>query len=207
MSATIKCPDELKQSIINDLSGVPSNTNLSLIELLELINADETDVSIEETPEGLNIDFPGREIYGFTHWYVLAVTNVFSELKRKYPNIGIFGICCYYETVSGTTIGPLFHCEPSDKALRVVEKWQQCAGCGEVLETDTFYNSSRWDFGEGEEFCLCSPECMRAYLENGYTFILNTNHLWTEEQEEAYYDDKLTIEEFLEQMLESSELH
>ena len=230
MPAIIKCPDDLKQSIINDLTAMPAEdedeidfldeeVDLSLVYQMIDIDCDGNDVSIRETPEGLDIHFPIGEVYGPIWDYAYAVADLFAELKRKYPGIGIRGECFAYETNCAGTTGPIFYCEPKDDSLRIVGKWQRCAVCGKILENDTFYNSDQWDGGEGNENCLCSRKCMRAYINNGpshleyheglheyvQTEIINPNNSWSEEQAEAYYNGELSMEEFFEQMLANTE--
>ena len=59
-----------------------------------------------------------------------------KELKKKYGDIAIRGIAYEYETIQEATFGPFFYCTENDTELTVTFEWQECANCGEIVETD-----------------------------------------------------------------------
>lgn len=203
MAAVITCPETLKEAILTDLED--KENEFSLINIVSKLDfSEEDDLIIKETKDGMEILFPVGEIYGQTTDYVDCVTDVFSELKKKYPNIGIRGECYFYETVCAGTTGPIFYCKPSDASLTVVDRWQRCCVCGKILETDTFYNSDQWDFNEGDEKCLCCPTCMLEYAILEYGSIINPNDSFSEEESDAIFDEEITFEElFLQRIREN----
>ena len=154
MPAIITCNKMQQQEIIQFLEE-------QLPECLRLI--DDHSFCLKTTDTELHVLFPVGEIYGYTSDYVQCVGMLFERLKKAYPDIGIWGVAYEYETITANTFGPFFRCKPEDKELNITYQWQMCAQCGSVLDEDTTYNSSQWDFEEGNEECLCCPTCMLLY--------------------------------------------
>ena len=181
MSAKVICSNEIKEELVAKIKS-------QLLEAISQIECDEEEVSVEVDNDGILIKYPVGEIYGYSWDYVRSVNNIFTELKEEYPSIGINGVVYEYETISAFTGGFSFHCESGDKKLSSTQDWQICEVCGNVLETETFYNSSQWDRGEGKRRCICSRECMLKYVLSDYDGI-STNNSWDEELEEEVWDD------------------
>ena len=125
MPASICCNPSDKQSIkfylLTEISKMMSN-----------ICESEDAVDIRETEEGLEVEFPIGEIYGYASDYVQYMPDVFQNLKNIYPDIVIFGIVYEYETRQEVTFGPLFYCGSDDTVLTVTYEWQECACCGRI---------------------------------------------------------------------------
>lgn len=154
MPAIITCNKMQQESIIQFLEK-------ELPECLNMI--DDRSFCLKTTDTQLHVLFPVGEIYGYTSDYVQCIGMLFEKMKKLYPDIGIWGVAYEYETITANTFGPFFRCKPEDKALTITYQWQMCAECGDVLEGEAAYNSSQWDFEEGNEECLCSPTCMLLY--------------------------------------------
>lgn len=184
MPATIFCTQEVK----DELSAILSQ---KLGALMDSIQEDEESILIEETADGLNVDYPTGEIYGYTSDYVQALPHVFRQLKKSYPAIGVEGLVYEYETITCATFGAYFHCAPEDKTLTIdLDNWQECATCGNVVEGDTFYNSSQRDFGEGNLLCLCCPTCMLEYaLDTGWGELEPNASIADSDQDALYSSD------------------
>lgn len=150
-----------------DADAISAYLYKELGDLMEMIHKDHSALSISSSPDGLEVGYPIGEIYGYSSVYVQDMAEVFRTLKEKFPQIGILGIAYEYETISAVTFGPYFYCDPDDKELKVTYKWQCCSVCGKVFDKEVYYNSSAWYRGEGNKNCLCSPECMREYV-NSY---------------------------------------
>lgn len=154
MPAIITCNKMQQQEIIQFLEE-------QLPECLRLI--DDHSFCLKTTDTELHVLFPVGEIYGYTSDYVQCVGMLFEKLKKEYPDIGMWGVAYEYETITANTFGPFFRCKPEDKELSMTYQWQMCAQCGSVLDDEATYNSSQWDFEEGNEECLCCPTCMLLY--------------------------------------------
>lgn len=154
MPAIITCARQQQQSIIQFLED-------QLPECLKLI--DDRSFCIKTTDTELHVLFPVGEIYGYTSDYVQCVGMLFERMKKAYPDIGIWGVAYEYATITANTFGPFFRCQPEDKELTITYQWQMCAQCGAILDGEATYNSSQWDFEEGNEECLCCPTCMLLY--------------------------------------------
>ena len=96
-----------------------------------------------------------------------------------------------YETKCYATYGYYFRCSESDDSLTIVSDWQECACCAGIIEGETFYNSSQFDFEEGNTNCLCSPTCMLEYCLADTFEEVDMNASFTEEEtdEADEYDD------------------
>lgn len=171
MPAFVVCDKKDKEKIKEILQK-------ELEECVEEIDGGE--VLITDNDTGIEVEFPIGEIYGYTSDYVQCVGYTFDKLKRDFPNIGIEGIAYEYETITAVTFGPYFHCKPEDKDLTIIYEWQICTECGKIITTDTLYNSSQWDFEEGNIECICSPTCMLLHV---------LSDSWTEVQGNASIDD------------------
>ena len=181
MSAIIKCSNAIKEEIKSYcLSEIGA--------LMQSIREGADAVTAKVHDDGLEIAFPIGEIYGYTSDYVQALPNVFKELKKKHPDIAVRGIAYEYETVSEATFGPYFYCAAEDKDLTVTFEWQECAVCGNIIETDACYNSSQHDFGEGNLLCLCSPTCMLEYALSKEHGEVQLNGSFDEEEADTIYD-------------------
>ena len=183
MAATIKCEksqiQEIKEILLKELG-----------EMMDSINEDEGCVSVTETEDGLSVEYPIGEIYGYTSDYVQSIPYIFKDLKKKYPSIEVWGIAYEYETICAATFGPLFYCKSTDSDLTVTFDWQECAQCGAIIEGDALYNSSQKDFEEGNLMCLCSPTCMLEYaLDDGWGEVQGDSSLSEEEQDECFEDE------------------
>lgn len=156
--------------------------------LMEMIHEGQSAVSVSSSPDGLDVSYPIGEIDGYSSVYVQDIAGVFKSLKEKFPHIGILGIAYEYETVSAGTFGPYFYCSPDDKELKVTYEWQRCSICGRIFEKNVYYNSSQWDGGEGNLNCLCSPECMREYVNSNpdYERMVDASESMTEDEQEEY---------------------
>lgn len=184
MAATITCSKSVKKEIADFLLE-------KIGEMMEDIREDEDSVTVEETENGLKVEYPIGEIYGYSSDYVKGIAYVFENLKEKYRDIGIYGIAYEYETISDGTFGPLFYCKPEDTKLTVTFEWQECANCGTIVEGDTFYNSSQRDFEEGNLACLCCPTCMLEYaLDDGWGDVEPNDSFDDDEQEEIYDNEE-----------------
>ena len=155
MPAIVKCRPEQRQPIAEFLTA-------KLEKYIEDIDTFD-EVSVEEIDDGLKVEFPVGEIYGYTADYVQCVGYLFEQLKADYPDVGIWGVAYEYETITANTFGPFFYCKPEDKELTTTFQWHMCAECNDVFDTEVFYNSSQWDWEEGNEYCLCCPTCMLMY--------------------------------------------
>ena len=213
MPAIIRCAKELKEQIksellesvqytedmdkydkINAWYGFSDSHPISLSWRVEEYDGYPA-LGITETEEGLSVDFPIGAVYGeCVNTYPESISDAFRELKKKYPGIGIQGECYTYETVSAYTYGVVFHCEPEDAELTVVDHWQECVVCGKILDSDTFYNSDQWETGEGDLNCICCPTCMLEYVIQEYIEIININESWSEEwmEEEEFDPDSIS---------------
>lgn len=184
MAATIKCEQVQKQEIKEILLK-------KLGDMMDSIREDEDCVSVTETEEGLSVDYPIGEIYGYSSDYVQSIPYIFKDLKKKYPSIEVWGIAYEYETISAGTFGPLFYCKSTDSDLTVTFDWQECAQCGKIIEGDAIYNSSQKDFEEGNLLCLCSPTCMLEYsLDDGWGEVEGNASMTEEEQDEIFDDEE-----------------
>ena len=154
MPAIITCNKMQQQSIIQFLEK-------ELPEYLNMI--DDRSFCLKTTDTQLHVLFPVGEIYGYTSDYVQCIGMMFEKMKKLYPDIGIWGVAYEYETITANTFGPFFYCKPEDKTLTITYQWQMCAQCGAILDGEATYNSSQWDFEEGNEECLCCPTCMLLY--------------------------------------------
>ena len=214
MPAIIKCEKDLREQIKTELLEnvidtddmdegdeidaryESSESSLSLINWMD----GYPEIAVTETAEGLAVDFPIGELYGDTWSYLQEVLDVFRALKMKYPGIGIQGLCYSYETVSAYTSGFAFKCDPEDEELSVIDKWQKCAVCGKIVDSDTFYNSGQWEIGEGDLNCICCPTCMLEYLVLGpsdyESEIININDSWAEEWNDEEEPDESSIREY-----------
>lgn len=181
MPAIVTC----KKEDVNDIKSILTE---EILKTMESINSDEDELVIKEVDNGLDIEFPIGEIYGYTSDYVQMIPEVFKMVKEKYRDVAIWGIAYEYETISAITFGPLFYCKSEDLGLKLVYKWQECDVCCNIAETDVVYNSSQWDFGEGNVACVCCPTCMLKYL-------LNRNCWGGLEPNASFTDDE--IEEML----------
>ena len=165
---------------------------------------DGGDVLIEEVDDGLRVDFPVGEIYGYTSDYVQCVGYVFQGLKKNFPNIGVEGLAYEYETITAVTFGPYFHCKPEDEELTIDFEWQMCTECGKILTTDTLYNSSQWDFEEGNTECICSPTCMLMHvLSDSWTEVQGNASIDDDIREELWEDEDAIKEIFWNRILEN----
>lgn len=193
MGATIICREAVKEEISEILI---ENLQQLVDKNLQLV-FDE--VSVEETEDGLSVEYPMGEFYGTTYDYVEFLTDEFKKLKKKFKDIGIDGIVYEYETNMDLTQGFVFHCEPDDRELKVSSQWQLCAVCGKYFETDVFYNSSQWDFEEGNLLCLCSSECTRKYVGGECISDLDVepNASVSEEDSERIWEEEITLQELL----------
>lgn len=158
---------------------------------------DDGECTIEETETGLEIEYPVGEIYGYTSDYVQMIGSVFSLLKEKYPDVGIEGIAYEDETITACTFGPYFRCKPEDARLTMVYEWQICTECGKIIIEDTFYNSSQWDFEEGNIECICSPSCAMLHALSEYCSELQGNASIDEDTIEELWDDENLIKQIL----------
>ena len=183
MPATIKCKDSIKKEIKSYLLE-------ELGELMEQIRESFYEVSIEESADGLEIEFPIGEIYGYSSDYVQSVAYVFANLKKKYTDISIYGIAYEYETITAGTFGPLFYCQEEDTELNITFEWQECACCGEIIETEACYNSSQWNFEEGNLMCLCCPTCMLEYSLSKEYGEVEPNGSFSEEEIDIIYNSE-----------------
>ena len=214
MSAIIKCPKELRQSIKLELLEFVQYTedmdefdrinawyefeDTHPVSLRMIINEERDgypELGVVETEEGLFVEFPVGAVYGdVIDYYPEEISNAFKELKSKYPDIGIKGLCYAYETTANFTYGSYFYCEPEDSDLTVIDHWQKCAVCGRILDTDTFYNSDQWDNEqEGDLNCICCPTCMLEYVIKGpkdkENEIVNINDSWSRELKNEELDE------------------
>lgn len=80
MAATIKCEQAQKQEIKEILLK-------KLGDMMDSIREDEDCVSVTETEEGLSVDYPIGEIYGYSSDYVQSIPYIFKDLKKKYPSM------------------------------------------------------------------------------------------------------------------------
>lgn len=169
--------DAIREYLYKELGG-----------LMEMIHEGQSAVSVSSSPDGLDVSYPIGEIDGYSSVYVQDIAGVFKSLKEKFPHIGILGIAYEYETVSAGTFGPYFYCSPEDKELKVTYEWQRCSICGRIFEKNVYYNSSQWDGGEGNLNCLCSPECMREYVNSNpdYERMVDASESMTEDEQEEY---------------------
>lgn len=182
MGATIKCNNEIKSKIKDILIE-------KLGKMMKDIRCDESDISVIETEDGLDVDFPTEEVYGYSYDYVMGLPDVFEELKEKYSDIAIDGLVCEYETTCAVVQGSRFYCSENDKALTVTNSWQECACCKEVFEDDVFYNSSQWDMEEGNLQCLCCPTCALEYCLSDIPYTaVEPNASFDEDETEDIYD-------------------
>ena len=190
MPATIYCREEQKEDI-------KSIVMKGLLEAIKCTRCDSDEISYEYKSWGIDFEFPIGEIYGYTSDYVQMIPDIFREVKQKYKDVGIWGLAYEYETVTAITFGPLFYCEPEDLNIKIVYKWQECDICGDIVETDAIYNSSQWDFEEGNVACLCCPTCMLKYLLNKNCWGgLEPNASFTDDEIEEMLDNEDT-ESFL----------
>ena len=196
MAATIKCDNsarnEIKIFLLEELS-----------KRMEGINEDVDAVSVKETEDGLEVEYPIGEIYGYASDYVQGIPPVFDKIKKMYPNIEIYGFAYEYEEIQAYTFGPLFYCKSDDTELTVTYEWQQCAACGRIIETEAFYNSSQHDFKEGNNHCLCSPTCVLEYALSEGWGIVEPNDSFDEDEIDDIYDEEYEVEggDFLKKVL------
>ena len=181
MAATIKCKSSIKNDIKDYILKEIGN-------LMESIRESAEDVVVDEFEGGLEVIFPIGEIYGYASNYVQNIPYVFEELKKKYRDIAIRGIAYEYETIQEYTFGPFFYCTEDDAELTVTFEWQECANCGEIIETDTVYNSSQRDFEEGNLLCLCCPTCMLEYVLSKESRNVQPNGTFDEDEMNTIYD-------------------
>jgi hypothetical protein len=183
MPARIKC----KKENINEIKDFVMK---GLIEIIEDIDAEEEDLSVTEIDDELFFEFPVGEVYGYAGDYVQLIPDIFKKIKKKYPDVEIWGLAYEDETVCAVTFGPLFYCSSTAKSLKVVYDWQQCIVCGEVLEKKAFYNSSQWDSEEGNLNCLCCPTCALEYAMEDSWGEIEPNESLPEEVREDFYNEK-----------------
>ena len=204
MGAIITCSENLRSEIRKELHGLTEY--FAQIDIME--DEYEEALQIEDTEDGLSVDFPCGEIYGASSSYVWGVAHFFADLKKKYPAIGIEGIAYEYETTFACTDGPYFYCNSNDAELKIVNKWQECAMCHAILEEETCYNSDQWDQNEGNTLCLCSPICMLEYvLEQKWFINMGINNSWSEEERdiiEGSDDSDKVLKEYLWQRIVSN---
>lgn len=191
MPATVWCKDEQKKEIKEYLTK-------ELVDLLDMINEFDDMVDVSETDYGFHVEFPHGEIYGYSFDYVCCVSEVFKDLKKKYNDIAIDGIAYEYETITCMTCGFYFHCKETDKELHVTNDWQECAACCDVVEGETFYNSSQFDFEEGTTYCLCCPTCMLQYCIDPSCDDIDGNASFENDEIEDLYEDDNTEEKLKE---------
>ena len=175
MAAVITCPETLKKAIITDLEDKENESSLMSI-VLRLDSSDEDDMEIKETEAGLEVYYNAGEVYyekgAFDGYYHESVTGAFAALKKKYPEIAIRGLCHEEIPKWGYICGTYFYCDSNMSTLASSTRWQICAGCGDVIDYDTFYNSAGWDYQNNrlireetfEPVCLCCPTCMLRYI-------------------------------------------
>ena len=188
MPAVVRCNEKDKKSIKEFLQK-------EIDECIESI--DDGECIIEESNIGLEVEFPIGEIYGYTSDYVQMIGSVFSLLKEKFPDVGIEGVAYEYETITAGTFGPYFRCEPEDKYLDITYEWQACTECGKIVLEDTFYNSSQWDFEEGNLECICSPSCALLHALSEYCSDLEGNASVDEDTRDELWEDENKIKEIL----------
>lgn len=181
MSAIIRCRDSIKKDIKDYILKEMGN-------LMSNIREESDAVVVDEFEGGLEIAFPIGEIYGYASDYVQNIPYIFKELKKKYGDIAIRGIAYEYETIQEATFGPFFYCTENDTELTVTFEWQECANCGEIVETDVVYNSSQRDFEEGNLLCLCCPTCMLEYALSKECGEVQPNGSFDEDEMDAIYD-------------------
>lgn len=181
MSATIRCRDSIRKDIKDYILKEMGN-------LMSSIREDSDAVVVDEVEGGLEIAFPVGEIYGYASDYVQNIPYIFEDLKKKYGDIAIRGIAYEYETIQEATFGPFFYCSEDDPELTITFEWQECASCGQIVETDTFYNSSQRDMEEGNLLCLCCPTCMLEYALSKNCGELQPNESFDEDELDAIYD-------------------
>ena len=196
MPATIKCNNTAKD-------GIKIFLLEELGERIDGIDEDVDAVSVKETEEGLKVDYPVGEIYGYASDYVQGIPAVFEKIKEMYPDVEIYGFAYEYEQIQAYTFGPLFYCKSDDTELTVTYEWQQCAACGKVIETEAFYNSSQHDFKEGNNHCLCSPTCVLEYALSEGWGIVEPNDSFDEDEIDDIYDEEYEVEggDFLKKLL------
>lgn len=192
MGATIICKDsvkaELSEILVREING-----------LVEEISTIE-EVSVVETPDGLRVEYPMGEIYGQAYDYVEMLPSIFKKLKKGFKDIGIDGIVYEYEINTAMTLGFVFHCKPKNAELKISDRWQLCAVCKNYFETDVFYNSSQWDFGEGNLLCLCAHWCAQDYIRGEHRIFdvgVEPNASVSEEDSERFYEGEITLAELL----------
>lgn len=181
MSAIIRCRDSIKKDIKDYILKEMGN-------LMSSIRKNSDAVVVDEFEGGLGIAFPIGEVYGYAADYVQTIPYIFEDLKKKYEDIAIRGIVYEYETVQEYTFGPFFYCTENDDELTVTFEWQECANCGEIVETDVVYNSSQRDFEEGNLLCLCCPTCMLEYALSKECREVQPNGSFDKDEMDAIYD-------------------
>jgi hypothetical protein len=185
MPATIKCKKENKKEITEFLQK-------ELVNLLDMISEEEYTVFVDETDDGLKVEFPYGEIYGYIGDYSYAVADAFKRLKEKYNDIAVEGLVYAYETIVCFTSGLYFYCKEEDPELTITADWQECAVCGRIVVGEAFYNSSQYDFEEGNLSCLCSPTCLLSYCCDITNDYVEPNSSFNEDELEGMYDDDFT---------------
>ena len=181
MAATIICKDSVKNEIREYLLK-------EIGDLMENIRESVDSVAVTEFEQGLEVEFPMGEIYGYASDYVQSMPYIFKALKKEYNDIAIRGLVYEYETIQEGTFGPLFYCSENDAELTVTYDWQECANCGKIVEGDAVYNSSQHDFEEGNLLCLCSPTCMLEYALSKEYGEVQPNDSLDDKERDAVYD-------------------
>jgi hypothetical protein len=188
MPATIRCKDsekaEIKEILLREIG-----------KLVDLTNIDNGDpVTVEETEDGLQIDYPSDQIYGNYIDYVQMIPDIFQDVKNHFKDIGVHGIVYGCNKFAGEPFGPMFYCEQQDENLTVTYVWQACIICGKYVEGDATYNSMQWDLGEGNFDCLCCPTCMleHALIEGGAELRINASI--SDDEKEKFVDEDSYVE-------------
>jgi hypothetical protein len=189
MPATIWCKDSEKAKIKEILLR-------EIGKLADLINNYYCDpVTVEETEDGLQIDYPIGTMYGKVADYVESIPDIFQDVKNQFKDIGVFGIAYEFETVMAETFGPLFYCEPQDENLTVTYAWQWCVICGKYVEGDATYNSSQWDLETGgNPNCLCCPTCMLEYALSERWHEVGINASISDDEKEKFVNECLDVD-------------
>lgn len=129
---------------------------------------------------GIDINYPVGNVYENGQEYVDSIVTLFARLKDSYKHISIKGIVYFFDVNNDVSKGYSFSSSTNDLNLIVNSNWQECESCGEVTETESYYNSSQRDRNTGTRKCLCSKKCMIEYLFSN-SMEVGINNLWTEE--------------------------
>ena len=182
MQTKIICNEDVKKEIVEKIRE-------ELVEAISLIDCIEDEIEVEDIEGGVNVEYPVGDIFGMAWDYVERINDFFCELKSLYPEIGVSGIAYEYDTMCYSTGGFYFHCEPTDKSVESTQAWQICESCGQIISSDTFYNSSQWDSDseEGNRKCICSKLCMVKYVLSESNKV-ETNSTWDEKEVDKIWD-------------------